>query len=337
MRTLIRSVSLNVQLLEAREVPSTTAPDVDLTTSGASGSIDGAIFRQFDAQPTGTGFIDSFVRLQAKGAGAQVEQGFNTDARPLQFDENKSPQFTRSLKLSDVPEVDIGGILYREFLLDINQKSSQPFLSLDALRIYVGSAGNLTGLDPSPGGELAGLTAVYDLDTGGDHWVKLDARLSHGSGSGDMLLYVPSSYFGSDPNAYVYLYSRFGDHFMANAGFEEWAVSTSSTPLTCTHATISGQVTDTLGTGIANVVVFLDANNNGVLDSNEIYTVTDANGNYTFSNLASGMGDLTTYNVRIIPPLNYIQLTPNPDPISLTDCESNGIADFVLAPSQPNS
>ena len=66
------------------------------------------------------------------------EQGYNTDARPLQFDENKSPQFTRSLTLGEVPVVNVGGVEYREFLLDINQKSSASLLSLDEVRVFLG-------------------------------------------------------------------------------------------------------------------------------------------------------------------------------------------------------
>src|SRR5207237_1193506 len=111
----MRRARLAFDVLEDRSVPSAT-PTVDLTTVGAVGGVNGAIFRQFSPQPTGTGYIDSFVRLQAKGAGTQAQQGFNTDARPVQFDENTSPQFTRSLLLANVPVVDIGGVSYREFL-----------------------------------------------------------------------------------------------------------------------------------------------------------------------------------------------------------------------------
>ena len=38
--------------------------------------------------------------------------------------------------------------------------------------------------------------------------------------------------------------------------------------------------------GLAGVTVFLDTNNNGVLDTGETSTTTDANGNYSFTNLA---------------------------------------------------
>ena len=92
---------------------------LDLTAYGAEATANGAILQQTDAQPTGTGNIRSFVRIQGL---CGVEQGYNTDARPLQFNEKKSPQFTRSLTLGDVPIVVVNGTAYREFLLDINER-----------------------------------------------------------------------------------------------------------------------------------------------------------------------------------------------------------------------
>jgi HEAT repeat protein len=44
-----------------------------------------------------------------------------------------------------VPVLNVNGINYRVFLLDINQKASAPLLSLDQLQIFVGASGNLTG------------------------------------------------------------------------------------------------------------------------------------------------------------------------------------------------
>ena len=71
---------------------------LDLTRSGASGYINGAYFVQGNFASAGTGAIDSFVRIQTNQA---VERGFNTDARPLQFHENNSANFSRSLLLAD--------------------------------------------------------------------------------------------------------------------------------------------------------------------------------------------------------------------------------------------
>ncbi len=184
---------------------------LDLTSPGSSGYIGGAYFVQVDPLPTGSGVMDPFVRLSTNQA---IEQGYNTDARPLEFDENNSPQFTRSLPLADVPIV---GGTYRAFLLDINQNATATgrFLSLDTIEIYLGHAGDLTGY-PALG------TKIYDLDAGDDNWILLDYWLNHGSGSGDMLAYIPNELFVG--GEYVYLYSRFGENHPNNAGFEEWAV-----------------------------------------------------------------------------------------------------------------
>ncbi len=295
---------LQLESLEERTVPS--AAPLDLTTAGASGSINGAIFAQTPTQPTGSGVIHSFVRLQAQGAKQTVQQGYNTDNRPLQFDENKSPTFTRSLKLDELPKVDAGGVFYRVFLLDINQKSSQPLLSLDELRLYVGGAPNLSGYDASAH-TLGGLAPVYDLDAGGvDNWVKLDARLTHGSGSGDMLLYVPDSLFtGTDP--YVSLYSKFGVNLAGNGGFEEWAPaagpnsSSGASQLPSSSGVIQGTVTVN-GVPQVGVQIFLDANHDGVLDGDEVFTYTDQNGNYSFNDLATNFGQYSAYAVTAVPP-----------------------------------
>src|SRR5207247_574465 len=121
-----------------------------------------------------------------------------------------------SIRLSEVAEVSISGVPYRAFLLDINQSSKSPLLSLDKLQIFMSPSGKLNGYS---GGKLAGLSPVYDLDDHADHWVELNARLSSGSGSGDMVVYVPTSSFsgaGADP--YVYLFCRFGDHLGCNGG-----------------------------------------------------------------------------------------------------------------------
>ncbi len=85
---LARRSRLSLETLDGRDVPSAT---LDLTAAGSAGQVNGAQFRQTDAQPTGTGLINSFVRIQ----GAGVEAGYNTDARPLQFQEKGGQKFTR--------------------------------------------------------------------------------------------------------------------------------------------------------------------------------------------------------------------------------------------------
>jgi hypothetical protein len=89
----------------------------------------------------------------------------------------------------------------------------------------------------------------------------------------------------------------------------------------CFTGSISGQkFNDLNGDGIrqagepvlSGLTVFLDTNNNGVLDHGETSTTTDANGNYTFPNLGPG-----TYLVREMQQPGIVQTTPNPAPITL--------------------
>jgi len=202
------------------------APTLDLTTAGSSGFVNGAYFEQDGNGSSGTGTIMSFVRISTNDA---VEEGYNTDYRPLEFDENPSPTFTRSLLLSDVPIVNKGGIDYREFRLDINQSGgSKSLLSLDTIEIYLASAGNLTGYPASLG------TKIFDLDGGSsDNWILLDADLAAGSGGGqDMTAFIPDSLFVG--GTYVYLYSKLGESessaYPNNDGFEEWSVLKPGTP-----------------------------------------------------------------------------------------------------------
>jgi hypothetical protein len=208
------------------------ADGYDLTTPGSQAAVSGALFQTADFQPAGTGYIQSFVRIQ----GAGVERGYNTSARPLAFDENSSPNFTRDVQLKDLGVTVVGGIVYANFGLDINQTSSSGrYLSLDDVKIYVSSAGQKTGSD------LAALgSKVFDLDTSSDNWIRLDATNSHGSGQGDMTMLVPLALFtgaGATPDSFITLYSQFGVHDAANSGFEEWTTRGPGAPVVPAPAT----------------------------------------------------------------------------------------------------
>jgi hypothetical protein len=218
---------VSVTILGLSAVPARAAM-YDLTGFiSETAHINDAWFYNVHAAATGTGVIDSFVRIN----GGAVEQGYNTDGRPVQFDENTSPQFTRSLLLSDVPIIYLPGdpTPYREFLLDINQTGRNPLLALDDIEIFQTDAGDHTNFgDPSFG------KMVYDLDAHPeDNWILLDYSLNTGSGSGDMFAYIPDSLFTWDLD-YVTLYSHFGASgagaYPNNDGFEEWAVRTAGTP-----------------------------------------------------------------------------------------------------------
>jgi hypothetical protein len=288
------------QLLRLESLDDRIVPAIDLTTAGASEMLDnGAIVQQTDAQPTGTGYIQSFVRIQGEAPGGGGQEGYNTDGRPLQFDEKASANFTRSLTLDDVPIVVVDGVAYREFLLDINQKTSSRYLSLDEVRIYLGNAPDLTGYDAATQ-TLGGLSAIYDLDSAGDVSVLLNAALNSGSGSGDMNLLIPQALFaGYEPTTFVYLYSKMGVEAgaTANGGFEEWAVRDAPSTIPEGTASLSGRV-------------FFDANQDGVFDDLDDHGIggvimhlrgvndlgltvdlivpTDENGFYSFTGLRTG-------------------------------------------------
>jgi hypothetical protein len=215
------------------------------TTSGtvASDSSGGTtVFSRTDQQPTGTGFIDPFVRLDATGNGTNSpELGYNTDFRPVQFDEKQDAQYTHSLLLADLGTVTMNGQTYYKFLLDANQTGSNPGISLDQLAIYQGNTALNTGYDPTTGTFSTGATLVYSLDTAGNTGNEVALAVQNtngfnantGSGSGDLYVYVLASKFDPANGAYVYLYSHFGDDtnfngndLSTNDGFEEWAANT---------------------------------------------------------------------------------------------------------------
>ena len=206
---------------------------VDLVNT-TSGSINDALFFRSDFNPGGTGTLNSFLRLQHDNGPSNNghsdngrEQGYNTSGRPVQYDENTDPNFTRDLLFGEIPIVTIASVDYKEFVLDINepQGGTQSLLSLDQVNIYTSDVGSQTGVESTLG------TLRYT--TGGslnENTVLLDSGFSSGSGEGDMRMYVPLSNFsGVDDSDFVYLYSHFGnldsDH-RTGSGFEEWSVLT---------------------------------------------------------------------------------------------------------------
>ncbi|MEG4932830.1 DUF4347 domain-containing protein, partial [Microcoleus sp. F8-C3] len=64
--------------------------------------------------------------------------------------------------------------------------------------------------------------------------------------------------------------------------------------------------------GVAGVTVFLDTNNDGILDATETSATTAADGSFTFGNLPAG-----TYSVREVVPANSQPTTPNPVAVTL--------------------
>jgi hypothetical protein len=202
-----------------------SATTVDLTTGGADGAVGGALFLQWDGQSTGTGTINSFVEI---GGNDDVIDAYNTTVNGT-LDNGSSDQFNHALLLTAVPIVNFGGVDYREFILDVNQTGNDPLISLDEIQLFTSDNANqsvtsFTGgiLDLSEL-DMSDSSLVYNLDGIEDSYILLDYSLNSGSGSGDMLFYVPDSVFNTG-DQYVYLYSLFGQEDNNNDGFEEWAV-----------------------------------------------------------------------------------------------------------------
>lgn len=199
---------------------------LDLGSSG-SGSIGGALFSTTGIQPTGTGVFDPFLTVHSSG----TEQGYNSSSQP--FDTMRAPQWNNELQVSDLRVTMIGGVAYYGFVVDINEPNggTTTAISLDALRIWVSpTLQNSTSTDAS-GLFIGSLgTLVFDL---GNNSVRYDDQ-QHGSGSGDVNIFIPVSLFlNVDPDNYVYMYQRWSG---TQGGFEETSVSGASQPVPETPA-----------------------------------------------------------------------------------------------------
>jgi hypothetical protein len=170
---------------------------------------------------------------------------------------------------------------------------------------------------------------------GAGNWVALNASLTHGNGSGDMLLYVPDSAFAGQ--TYVYLYSEFGVNYACNGGFEQWAPGQASD--TPTTGVISGQVTvQGTSTGVADQMVFIDTSGTGTYNNGDVYTFTDANGNYSFNNLATGVGSFSTYNIYVVTTSDWTLATGSVEQaISLANQTSVTNVNFQVVQPQSSS
>jgi len=186
-----------------------------------------------DSGSTGTGAIDPFLVLQATGNNA-LESGYNTDAasNALPLDD-KIANETRSILLSSMQAVNVGGTLYYEFLLDANETgkgSDNKYVSLSQFQLY-------TSADPAQNGETVSGTLQYTMPSS----ILIDSS-SSGSGNGyDLKILVPVSSIIADPTQpYLILYTQFGGAYngpMPNgiqvdygvdAGFEEWTTKVST-------------------------------------------------------------------------------------------------------------
>jgi hypothetical protein len=185
-----------------------------------------AIFQFTQPQPTGTGVIQPFLRVQA----TPTEQGYNTSGG-TPFDDKAGP-WTHDIQFSDLQSttVSVNGTSYFKILVDLNEPNgAKSTISLENIQFYTSATGGATTTDLSKLGTLR-----YSLDTaGGDNSVSFDAGRNHGSGSGDAFLYIPTSAFaGTSANDFVYMYVNFGNADMTSAGgFEEFALVRNLAPV----------------------------------------------------------------------------------------------------------
>src|SRR5205807_4509999 len=210
---IARSIVLIIAILICTTVGYATV--VDLTGSNDSGTINDAQFVFTTPQPTGTGVIEPFLRVE----NTPIEQGYNTSGG-TPFDDKAGP-WTHDLTFGDLQntEVTLGGVSYFKLLLDVNEPGGKrSLISLDQLQFYTSNVGGQTTSNVSSPGTLR-----YTFSSGDS--VILDASRNHGSGSGDMYAYIPTSDFaGTKTSDFVYLYAHFGNTDNSQAGFEEWAL-----------------------------------------------------------------------------------------------------------------
>ncbi len=310
---------LKLETLDDRLVPAL----FNLTQFGADAFLDnGAIAHRMDAgwnnlygaQSHGTGQLRTVLTVDANG----TEQGYNTTARPVQFNESSSTSATRALRLDRVPVVTYGGNQYLEFVLNTNQNGGSRNLSVDELRFYVSDRSNLKNYNATT--KTLGLNAsmvspVYDLDTGGDNTLLTRSKVN-ANAVGEVAFLVPASNFaGATPDSFVYIYSKMGvtAGARANGGAEEWGVRNDPPvvpppPPPPSPASLTGQIyADSDGDGVFGAgdsplnlqftLVVTDPNN---VDTQ---VLTNPDGSFSLSNLVPG-----TYQIMIMDANSYMSL-----------------------------
>lgn len=221
-------------LMLAMSAQVAAVPTIDLTVANSGTVSDGTntVTFTFDQlQPSGTGVLDSFLRVQRNG----TEQGYNTtvaNAGQLPFEE-KFGNFTHDVLFSSMKSAN--GVF--SFVLDIGEPVSQSnsLLSLDGLKLFKATAGGQNSSAVDGNGDASGIagTLLWNMDAQADNYILLDSNRDGkpGNGVSDMLMEVPEAVFaGMLPSEYFILWSRFGLQNGATSGagsfgtFEEWAL-----------------------------------------------------------------------------------------------------------------
>ena len=209
---------------------SASALQLNLITTGSSGTVNGGFFQQISASSTGTGVINPFVRISGK----DVEEGYNNSVSKVTLDNQNQggTNFVKDIQLGIVPLVTLSGVPYYQFLLDLNESAggNNELISLNELEVWLRPTALTAANMPGAKGDYddlstSGAVKSWDLDSGpdGESTIELNYILNPGSGGGDMFAYIPASALGNNPLSFVYLYSKFGTPNGSDASFEEWA------------------------------------------------------------------------------------------------------------------
>ena len=195
---------------------------VDLSSGPpASGSIGDALFFASDQQPAGTGFIDSFLRVQA----SPTEQGYNTDGG-FPFNDKNPHNFQHSVLLSSLMQFNLNGTEYFKFMLDANQSgATNHTFTMTQLQFYTANSGSLLPTSLNSNGTINLGTLAYNMNPGGGTTNSVITTAT-GSGKFDAIVYVPVSDFNL-ADKFVYLYFA----GQGNGGFEEWTAATGVNPV----------------------------------------------------------------------------------------------------------
>ena len=317
--------------------------DLDITDAGDFGTIGGVIYTDAVNVGSGTGNYNTFLAISDNDGD---ESGFNSDDTPPIDTTNKDidQAKTHTVLLSDLVIVTVDGVQYYEFRVDLNESNNDPSaqISLDAFQLYSSTDGEIVSTT-----DLFNENQIYDLDAAGDVSVLLSDASSSGSGTDDYSVLVPVSMFaGLDPTTtYIYLYVEMGfadtsgvDTWGVNGTFEEWNLENGVTLTGVKFADLDGDgIRDAGEGGIEGVTIFIDSNQNGVLDAGERTAVTDADGNYSFYGVSMNQTlwideDMTSLPAGTIQTTGDHEVVVIGEPPAGTEIIVDPIGNFIPAP-----
>lgn len=283
--------------------------DYDITDPGDSTTVDGVIFEDAANIGSGTGNYDTFLALNDNDgtiAGFNSDDSGSIDPSNSNMDASKS----EAILLGSLTTVWIDDVEYYEIRLDLNEnnkegEAAKSQISMEAFKIYTSTDGTIEDL-----ATLETQNLIYDLDGTEDNTLFLSEE-STGSGTDDYAIYIPVSQFeGLDPaTTYFYLYTEMGreEPWEENAGFEEFNQQEAGLIAgTKFEDENSNGIQDAGEEGLQGIVIYHDADNDGQLDTwdtnlngivddgevfdefnNEQFDVTDENGYYTLTGIAT--------------------------------------------------